>query len=79
MYGCCHESHGKYVWVLPATNPQLIAPTCSVFAIGKMVSNVLPTERAMYSVQMTGRLYFFSQLICRLKYSSIPATCNYER
>ena len=61
--------HGKYVCVLPATNPQLIAPTRSSFAIGNTVSNVLPTGRAMYSVQITGRLYFFSQLTWRLKYS----------
>ena len=37
-YGCCHESHGKYVWVLPATNPQLIAPTCSVYACRFLVA-----------------------------------------
>jgi len=47
----------------------LIAPTRSSFAIGKTVSNVLPTERAIYSVQITGRLFFFSQLISALKFS----------
>ena len=38
-----------------------MAPTPSCFAIGNTVSNVLPADRAMYSVQITGRLYFFSQ------------------
>ena len=36
---------------------------------GRIVSNVLPAGRAMNSVQMTGRLYFFSQATCCLKYS----------
>ena len=40
---------------LPATKPQLIAATCSCFAIGRIASNVLPAGRAMYSVQITGR------------------------
>jgi len=33
------------------------------------MSNVLPAGRAMYSVQITGRLYFFSHVTWRLKYS----------
>src|SRR5215469_4375866 len=69
MYGCCHDSQGRFVCVLPTTNPQLIAPTFSSLAIGKIVSKVLPTERAINSVQMTGRLYFFSQPTSLLKYS----------
>ena len=31
-YGCCHESHGRNVCDLPATKPQLIAPTFVFFA-----------------------------------------------
>src|SRR6266699_3091181 len=34
-----------------------------------IAKKVLPTERAMYSVQMTGRLYFFSHVTWRWKYS----------
>jgi len=34
------------------------------------------TGRAMYSVQITGRLYFLSHATCCLKYS---ASCSYER
>ena len=32
-----------------------MAPTRSCLAMGKIVSKVLPTERAMYSVQIAGR------------------------
>ena len=54
-YGRFHESHGKYVCVFPATNPQLKAATLYFFATGSEPWNVLPFPRAMYSVQRIGR------------------------
>ena len=39
------------VCVLPATKPQLIAATLYFLASGRIVSNVLPAPRAIYSVQ----------------------------
>ncbi len=55
VYGLSQESHGMYVCVLPATNPQLMAATCIFLASGRIVSNVLPLPRAMYSVHISGR------------------------
>src|ERR1700722_19754496 len=56
-YGRSHESQGKLVCDLPVTKPQLIAATRCCLASGKIVSKVLPADRAMYSVQMIGRWY----------------------
>src|ERR1700722_1243439 len=54
-YSFSHESHAKIVFVFPATNPQLYAPTSSLCSTGSTVSKVLPCGRAIYSVQITGR------------------------
>jgi hypothetical protein len=53
--------------VLPATNPQLLAPTRSWLAMGKIPSNVLPTERAMDLEQTTGRWNLLSHAISAWK------------
>src|SRR6185437_1202960 len=58
-------SQAYFVFVLPVTRPQLMAATFSFFSIGMILKKVLFRRRAMYSVQISGRPYFFSvSIVC---------------
>src|ERR1700694_3323545 len=65
VYSLYHESHGQIVCVLPATNPQLYAPTRRRARMGRIFWKVLPRGRAMYSEQIIGLPYRSSAVTSR--------------